>query len=423
MRTNDFKGNDEKRVAIRTAMQQALNAGNQEAYYKAFDQMLELIEQDITQQYEQRLTAMQESMDTMQADMDSRVLAARGVRQLTSEERAYWQKFGEAAGAADPKQAIANLDVTMPRTVINSVFEDLATNHPLLSEIDFLPSGGAIRMFMNEDGYQEAAWGTLTAKIVEELTSGIKEVDSALLKLTAFLPVAKSMLDLGPEWLDNYARQVLYEAQANGLESGFVSGDGKNKPIGMNRQVGSGVTVTDGVYPEKEAIAITDTYPETIGALLAQLAVSPNGKYRKVQNVILVVNPVDYFNKFMPATTVMNGDGTYRNDVLPYPIKVIQSPAKAVGRATLGLGKRYFGAAGVAMKGKIEYSDHYRFLEDERVYLVKSYANGMPKDNNSFLELDISNLQPVLHRVVTVDPVTASDVASVAEESGDETEV
>ena len=65
------------------------------------------------------------------------------------------------------------------------------------------------------------------------------------------MPVCKAMLELGPEWLDSFVRQVLYEAYANGLEAGFVSGDGNGKPIGMNRQVGDNVTVTGGVYPEK----------------------------------------------------------------------------------------------------------------------------------------------------------------------------
>lgn len=411
MRTNDMKPYEDRRIAVRTAMQAALVKDDQDGFYKAFDQMLDVIADDVRKQYEQKLNTMQDTMDAMQADMDSRVLTARGVRQLTSEERTFWQKFGEAAGAADPKQAITGLDVAVPKTFINSVFEDLSTNHPLLSEIDFLPSGGSVKMFLNENDYQEAAWGTLTSKITKELTSGIKEVDSALLKLTAFLPIAKAMLDLGPEWLDNYARQVLYEAQANGLEAGFVAGDGNGKPIGMNRQVGNDVTVTGGVYPEKEAIPVTDFYPETVGDLLARLAVSPNGKVRQVRNVILVVNPVDYFKKFMPTTTIMTGEGAYRNDVMPYPMKVIPSPAKAQGRATLGLGKRYFGAAGAPLKGKIEYSDHYHFLEDERMYLVKSYANGMPKDNNAFLELDITNLQPVMHRVVTVESAAAATAA------------
>lgn len=141
------------------------------------------------------------------------------------------------------------------------------------------------------------------------------------------MPVCKAMLELGPEWLDSFVRQVLYEAYANGLEAGAVSGDGNGKPIGMNRQVGDNVTVTGGVYPEKSAIAVSDLSPATIGNLLALLATDPNGKARTVRDVILVVNPVDYFQRIMPATTLMGPDGSYRNDVLPYPMTVIQSPA------------------------------------------------------------------------------------------------
>ena len=94
----------------------------------------------------------------------------------------------------------------------------------------------------------------------------------------------------------------------------------------------------------------------------------------------------------MPATTLMAPDGTYRNDVMPYPMTIIQSGALARGEAILGMAYRYFAAAGSATKGKIEYSDDYRFIEDERVYLIKAYANGMPMDNNAFLYLDISGI-------------------------------
>ena len=62
-----------------------------------------------------------------------------------------------------------------------------------------------------------------------------------------------------------------------------------------------------------------------------------------------------------------------------------------------------FAAAGTAKTGRIEYSDEYRFLEDERVYIVKAYANGMPKDNNSFLYLDISGLKPASYKVTLVN--------------------
>lgn len=48
---------------------------------------------------------------------------------------------------------------------------------------------------------------------------------------------------------------------------------------------------------------------------------------------------------------------------------------------------------GAGASGKIEYSDEYQFLEDNRVYLTKMYAMGIPKDNNAFAYLDISKLK------------------------------
>ena len=76
----------------------------------------------------------------------------------------------------------------------------------------------------------EATWGELCDEIVKELTSGFVAVDTGLYKLSAFLPVCKTMLELGPEWLDNYVRQVLYEALSNGMEAGIVTGDRNKSP-------------------------------------------------------------------------------------------------------------------------------------------------------------------------------------------------
>lgn len=404
MRSNDLHNRDE----ARNRMQEALRDNNTEEFYAAFDQMIGCIEQDLQAEYARQIDEVREELDT-------RVLTARGVRQLTTKETEYYQKLAEAMRSRNPKQAITSLDVAMPETVIDSVFEDLRANHPLLSQINFVPTGGAIKMMMNTNGYQEAAWGQLCDEIVKELTSGFKEVDTGLLKLSAFLPVCKAMLDLGPAWLDNYVREILYEALANGMEAGIVAGDGNGKPIGMNRQVGDGVTVTGGVYPEKAAIGVTDLSTETLGNLLSMIAVDESGKSRVVRDLLLIVNPQDYFQRVMPATTLMAPDGSYRNDVLPYPATVIQSAAQTRGKAILGIGYRYFAAAGMATDGRIEFSDHYHFLEDERVYLIKTYANGMPMDNNAFLYLDISGLKPSVWKVQQVSTPTASNDATLAD--------
>lgn len=397
-----MRSNDLNREALRATLQQAIVNNDAEAFTQQFDQMLNVIAQDVREEYEQQ-------MNDLRQELDSRILTARGVRQLTSEENTYYQKLIGAMRASDPKQALNGLDVVMPETVIDSVFDDLRTNHPLLSRINFIPSGTAVRMMMNTNGYQEAAWGPLCAEIVEELTSGFKEVSTTLSKLSAFIPVCKAMLDLGPQWLDRYVREILYEALANGMEAGITTGNGKDKPIGMNRQVGAGVSVTDGAYPEKNKIPVTNFAADTVGALIGQLATDEQGKARPVRDVILLVNPKDYYTKIMPATTLMAPDGTYRNDVMPYPMSILQVAAIPEGAAIMGVSSRYFAAAGTEKTGRIEYSDHYKFLEDERVYIVKAYATGMPKDNNSFLYLDISGIQPA---ILSVNVAGQADTAA-----------
>lgn len=396
------------REELRARIQQAVKDGDTQAFTDAFNQMVEVIGDDVMQQANSRLDEMRQASDTQ-------VLAVRGVRQLTSKERDYYQRLSEAMRAKDPRQAVNNLDLVMPETVVDAVFDELQTSHPLLSHIQFMNTRGAIRMMMNTNGYQTAAWGPLCSEVVQELTSGFKEVDTSLLKLAAILPVCKAMLELGPEWLDNFVRQVLYEAFANGLEAGIVAGNGNNQPIGMNRQVGDNVTVTGGVYPVKSPITVNDLSPTTVGNLLALMAVDPNGKARVIRDVILVVHPVDYFQRIMPATTVMGPDGTYRNDVLPYPITVIQSPAVDQGQAIIGIGYKYFAAAGTVRDGRIEYSDDYHFAEDERMYMIKGYANGFPMDNNAFFVLDITGIRPAVWKVEQVTSPTPGTNADLAD--------
>ena len=383
------------RDQIRESMMQALKNNDAEGYSKAFDEMMQRVAADLTADNEVRMEEMRQSHDAA-------ILAQRGVRQLTSEERKYYMAVIEAMKSANPKQALSDPNLTFPTTTINAVFDELQTRHPLLSRINFRPSGGAVELLMSTNGYQKAQWGELCDDIVKELLAGFVKVDTMLLKLTAFLPVCRAALDLGPEWLDDFVRQVLYEALANGLEYGIVAGTGNKEPIGMTRQVGPDVTVTGGVYPLKDAIPITDLQPETLGAILATIAVDPSGKPRQVRDVILLVHPADYFTKIFPATTIMGPDGTYRNDVLPFPMTVIQSLAVTQGQAVLGIAYRYFAVAGTPKEGRIEYSDHYRFLEDERVYTIRVYANGQPMDNTAFQVLDITNLAALSYRVQLV---------------------
>ena len=378
----------EKKLEILQKLSAAIKEDNTEQFAAGLEEMCNHIQEVVTAEAKQMITAG-----------DAQVLAGRGIRQLTSEENSYFQKVVDAMRSSNPRQALTDIPDVMPKTVIDAVFEDLIEEHPLLSAINFVNTSGLVEYLVNVNAVELATWGTLTSEITKELTAGFKKINLTLMKLSAFLPVAKSMLDLGPAYMDRFVRATLGEAIAFGLEAGLIDGTGKEMPIGMNRQVGTGVVVTDGVYPLKAEIAITSLDPTTYATLLATLTTAPNSRKRKVASVILVCNPADYVGKIFPATTIRGADGRYINDVFPFPTQVIQSVEVPAGKAIMGLAKRYFMGIGTAKTGKIEFSDEYKFLEDERVYLTKLYGYGEPLDNTAFLYLDISGLVPAVHTV------------------------
>lgn len=390
------------RAKLNQMMIDAMHEQNADKYTEAFNGICELIEKDVL-----------EKAQELAGVHDQQVLASRGVRQLTSKEKKYYEKLIDAFKSENPKQALTDPEIVMPETVLDAVFDDLQTEHPLLSHISFTNTRGAIKFLFSKNDFQKAVWGKLCAEITEEIEASFSEIDMTLMKLFAFIPVCEAMLDLGPVWLDSYVRQILYEALANGLEDGIINNlNTTTGPVGMiaDMTTGSG-GVGAATFTAKTATPITDLQPATLGAQLAKLAVDAAGKSRAIRDVILIVNPTDYFTKVFPATTVMNGAGVYVNNVLPYPMTIIQSAAVATGKAVLGLGYKYFMGIGMDSRaGRIEYSDEFKWLDDERVYKIKLYANGMPMDNNAFQYLDISGLKPATVRVTieNEEPITTS---------------
>jgi hypothetical protein len=231
--------------------------------------------------------------------------------------------------------------------------------------------------------------------------------------------VSKDMLDAGPMWIDAYVRSTLSEAIALALETSIITGTGKDQPIGMDRNVADNVTVTGGVYPKKAPVVIGNLKPTTYGMLLSKLSEAPNGKTRVINEVLLIVNPKDYFTKVMPATTTLTPDGKYVNNVFPFPTRLEQSPAVDEGAAIFGLAKKYFMGIGTGGKGgKVEYSDEFKFLDDERVYLTKLHGNGRALDDNAFILLDITNLMPLIDGVEVVNYEQDLNNLNITSEAG-----
>lgn len=385
-----------KKAEIMVKLNQAMKDGNEEVFAQAFTEFTEVLQEAV----------MAEAKGIVQA-ADNTVLVGRGVRTLTSQETQYYESIMEAMRSKNPQQALTLIDETLPKTVIDAVFEDITEAHPLLDAINFQNTGVLTEIVVSTlDGRHMGVWGKLCDEIVTELLSGFAVIDLTQKKLSAFIPVCKAMLEIGPEWLDRYVRAILAEAIANGLEDGLIDGDGLDQPIGMRRNPAGALDPVTG-YPELVAVPLAEITPSTYGALIAALATGPNNLARTVTEVIMICNPVDYYTKVMPAVMYQQPDGTWVSR-FPFPTKVIQSVHCPQDEAILGLGRRYFFGLGTGKGGKIEYSDHYHFLEDERVYLTKLYGNGRPLDAVSFKRLDITDLKPAYPIVRTIPLLDAT---------------
>lgn len=388
---------NERKTKIAAQISAAIKANDETAMQVAMTDFSSFVAENITEQLTESASVV-----------DSAILASRGIRQLTSKEKDYYEKMIAAGKSENPKMAITGITDAFPMTIIDDVIGNVKKAHPLLDLIDMRNTSAVIRTIRNKKGKQLGVWGELTSAIAGEVNGAIEVVDSTLLKLTAFMYVPKDLLDYGPEWVDAYVREILTEVIAVTFETAVVDGDGDKKPIGMNRDISSTASVVANKQPKKTAVKVTSLDAATYGKLLAMMAKDDKDEPRKIENVILVVNPFDYCEKIMPATTVRGTDGTYRNNVLPYPTTIIQSVALNSGEAIIGLAKEYLACVGAGKNGKLEYDDSYKFVEDMRTYIMKLTAYGKASDDNAFKLLDISELKPAVIEVEVKNTVATT---------------
>lgn len=366
-----MKNKDLETISKDELKSKALNAireGKAEEFVDEITSYFSMLADDIKAEYEAAI-----------ASNDAEILSKRGVRVLTSAEEKYYKSLAQAM-----KTRSALTDIEMPRTIIDSVFDELEHDHELLQKINFQNVTGITEIIVRNGDVDAAWWGALTDEIKKQLASAFKKLSTDAKKLSAYLPVAKAHLDLGPTYLDMFVRRFLLESLAIGLENAIVTGDGKDKPIGMDRNLQG--NVVEGVYPQKDAQSIKDLDLITLGGLMASL--TNNGK-RKVPSALFIVNPYDYYSKILPKIYYRTDDGRWVNN-LPFPIEFVQSCEVARNKAVMGIGKKYF--LGLGSQNKIDKSEEYHFLEDETVYLAKLYGTGMPLDNTSFIYLDITQV-------------------------------
>jgi HK97 family phage major capsid protein len=365
---------------IKVEMKNAIESGESEGFVAAQTKMAKEIENSILEE------AKNVTSEMINSTNDQAIMTQRGLNPLTAEEKEFYNEVITTGG-------FEGAEKLMPATIFDRVFEDLRKEHPLLSEIDFKNTTGVTEWITRKGSVEAAWWGKLTDAIEKKLEMAFQKEDTGLYKLSAYIPVAKAMLDLGPQWLDRFVREVMFESISLALEMAIINGDGDGKPIGMSRDLEG--AVVDGVYPKKTAQSLTDLEPATLGRkVMAPL--TKNGA-RNVSRVIIIANPLDYWERLFDKLIRKDADNNPTYDVvnLPANVKIVKTVAATKGELLVGDPRDYF--MGVGSTQKIDYSDHYKFLEDERTYITKQYANGKPIDNDSFLLFNISNMSPAVN--------------------------
>ena len=339
--------------------------------------------------------AIEAEFEQYQGIGDMEVLQQRGLRKLTSEETAWYQKFISAVKTG-AKQEIANIGSAMPITIVDRVIADMQKAHPLLNEIDIQNAAGSRKLIMN--GIQMAsklgAWGVIGSGITEEIAGQIKVADVTVAKYTAYFLIPKDFVKFNftfaPMWVDQYIRIVLSESVAFGLEKSMIGGDGVNQFIGMIMDTS---TNSNGRYTAKSPVALAD-FDDAYADVIAGLAKDGNGDDRDFDEVLLIVNPQDYIKKIRRIqNTLVPGAGIVDMISNTFPTRVVKSSMVAAGKAVVGIAKNYFAGINGGASGIIEYDDSAQFLNDIRVYTTRIYGHGQPIDNTSFAYLDISAVE------------------------------
>ena len=327
------------------------------------------------------------------AYVDEQILINRGtLKPLTSEEKKYFNAVIERKG-------LDNVDQAFPKTIIQDIYRYLKEEHPLLSKIDMQNTEVLAQYIVGRPTKAKAFWGKICEDIKQMILDGFDVIDIKSSRLSGFVPVCKGMLDLGPDWLANYVITFIQEIMSASLELAIVQGTGKEQPIGMIKKLSG---ATDSVYPDKDKVTLADFKPKSLAGIRAGLAKAKTD----TGNVVIVVNPLTYWEKVFPNLAYQTVNGTWVLDKLPTGEEIIKTYACPENVLIFGDLQNYF--LGVASDVRIDKYTETLAIEDMDLYIAKFYGYGLAKDKNAFFVADVS----------TVDGATVATLEAHANNTG-----
>lgn len=369
-----------KSAAFEDAKKELLNAmynedATKEQQSAAFTNFFDVIQDSVTKE------AIGQATNAMN---DNAILQSRGQNVLTNEEKTFFNAVIEG-GFTEEK--------ILPTSTQDRIFDDLVKAHPLLQAIG-IQDLGAVTKFIYSNATKAYAWKDLFGEITGQANAAFTEESFTQLKLTSFLVIPNDMLDLGPTWVERYARTLLVEIISVGLEYGFVNGRGaaQKEPVGLMKNVDA----TTGAVTDKTASGTLTFAPSDKGEIVAgelynvisALSVDAKGEAVNVAGkVVMVVNPTDAI-AVQFRNTIQTASGQWVT-ALPYNIQVVESAEVPAGKAVFFVKGRYLAA--IAGGYRLKKFDQTLAMEDATLYTVKQFANGKPADNKAALvyNLDI----------------------------------
>lgn len=348
-----------------------------DAQAEAYDDMMDALNGDMINEVAKQVDT---KLETFEANR-------RVDPKITNEEIKFFNELTTETGAKN--------EIILPETTINEIFEDLTTQHPLLDALGLKTTGLRLKI-LKSDTKGTVVWGKIFDEIKGQLDQVFTEEKADQNKVTAFVVVPNDALEYGAAWLKQFVTTQITEAFAVGLEQAFLTGDGNQKPIGLNRNVAKDAAVVGGVYPEKTSAGIitladAKTTAAEMGGIVRVLSRKENGKPVVAQgNTVLVVTPGASVD-FTAAAMIQNVNGQWVF-ALPFNVQIVESEFAPDGKVIAFVKGRYDAYTAGALT--IKQFDQTLALEDMQLFTAKQFAYGKAKDNNAALVFDFkpSNL-------------------------------
>lgn len=348
--------------------------------------ILDAINEVLEVQFSEKIEEMKKIDEDYKANKD---LAQRlGLRVLNAEEKKFYQVF-----SGDIKTAITTKQIdVIPTSIVDITLEYVRENSKLLQAglVNLLPAD--VKKWLSAEKSGTFSWDELTAEIVKQLKGKINGINVELAKLSIYLVIPKAIRELSLPVIDKYFTAILTETLNEGVENGYLVGNGKNQPIGVYKMTEK--TNEDGTHKDKEVNAgIKGFSPKQMAPV--KVGLTNEGK-RDIDKIFLICHPNDEANYVAPALYDKEGNmiGSYKN------MEVITSSQNPQGKAAFTLAGKYsMGFSGF----KITPYDQTLAIEDADLIIGKVYANGRAVDDSIAYVFDVTKLEEYIPEFIMVD--------------------